>query len=85
MSKHRLHTSVSSAVTHLVKEISTLSWDEASALHGVYLNEDGSVTDLTYYTTFATLTEWATAAIEQENADYYEELNHETQSKYDDE
>lgn len=85
MSKRRLHTSVSNAVTHLTKEISAMSPEEVMSLHGIDFNSDGSIVDTTNNMTFATLTEWATFIIEQENADYYASLDEEIQNSYDDE
>lgn len=84
MSKKRLHPNVSIAVAHLIKEIESMSSSEIEALHGIHVEENGSIVDQMSYRTFPTLTDWATFVVEQENAEYEAELSDIIPGKYDD-
>lgn len=84
MSKRRLHTNVAVAVAHLIREISSMTTAEAESLHGIHIDDDGSVVDQMSYHTFPTLTDWATFVIEQENAEYYAESSSIIPGKYND-
>lgn len=82
MSKH--HNSTAHQTSHLLKLVKDCKTpEEMYDLHGITIEQDGSVIDSTYNKQFKNIGDWALFVIEQEQGE--EEYEDDTyNSKYDD-
>lgn len=82
MSRHH-HAAVTSDVYHILHQIKHMPKEEAEQLHGITMNDDGSVFDPTFNKKFESLSEWAEWNAEQDEMEFSEAFGHGKQD-YDD-
>jgi len=71
MSKHN-HSATAQEIAYVVSEVNRLSEEEVRSLYGIELLEGGKVFDPTYNQEFASIGEWATFNVEQDDIEYEE-------------
>ena len=74
MSRH--HASVSHEVNHLLNEVRTMNGDDLLSLHGIIIEEDGSVQDQITQRHYGDLNEWANESVENDFAESFEHIHH---------
>lgn len=75
MSKH-FYGGVAQEVHHIVNDINSMDVDTIKQIHGIELNEDGSVFDPVYNLRFDGIIEWAEFSVNEDNTEYSENMHH---------
>ena len=72
MSRH--HTTIAHEASNLIREVESMTADEAEQIHGIKQLAGGKIFDSVYQLNFETLMEWATLTAEQDHVENFEHV-----------